>query len=136
VGARLTGWPGEILGISIDQVPDAQEQDENSKYVQHMLRISNEALHHLGSEARLSAADFNLNYDYLQDGYGVVGDYDRVGVRTLANHGIIAGPVYSGRAFGGLLDLIAKGVIPTDGKTLFWHTGGAAELECYKDDLL
>jgi 1-aminocyclopropane-1-carboxylate deaminase/D-cysteine desulfhydrase-like pyridoxal-dependent ACC family enzyme len=59
-----------------------------------------------------------------------------MGVLTLANHGILAGPVYSGRAFGALMDLIAKGGIPDDGKTLFWHTGGAGELECYKDDLL
>ena len=92
-------------------------------------------LEFLDSETRLSSADFHLNYDYLQNGYGVVGDYDRNGVRTLANHGIISGPVYSGRAFGALLDLMAKGSIPCDGKTLFWHTGGAGELDFYKHDL-
>ena len=135
LGAKLAGWQGEILGISIDQVPDADEPEPTLKYVHHMVTIANEALASLDSHTRLSAADFNLNYDYLQEGYGVVGDYDRVGVRTLANHGIIAGPVYSGRAFGALMDLISKGAIPGDGKTLFWHTGGAGELDFYKDDL-
>lgn len=135
LGAKLAGWSGEILGISIDQVPDSEEPNVALKYVQHMVRIANDALATLEARTRLSATDFNLNYDYLQGGYGVVGDYDRIGVMTLANHGIIAGPVYSGRAFGALLDLMAKGVIPADGKTLFWHTGGAGELDFYKDDL-
>jgi D-cysteine desulfhydrase len=136
LGARLAGWHGEILGISIDQVPDSEEPDEARKYVNHMVRIANQALAHLDSRIRLSATDFSLNYDYLQEGYGVVGDYDRIGVGTLANHGILAGPVYSGRAFGALVDLTAKGVLPADGRTLFWHTGGAGEIDFYKDDLL
>jgi D-cysteine desulfhydrase len=136
LGARLTEWPGEILGISIDQVPDDQEPSESLKYVRHMMATANEGLARLTSTARVSASDFQLNYDYLQDGYGVVGDYDRVGVMTLANHGILAGPVYAGRAFGAAVDLMAKGTIPSDGRTLFWHTGGAGELEFYRDDLL
>lgn len=136
VGARLAGWSGQVLGISVDQRPDADEPDESQQYVRHMVTISNEALARLGATARVSASDFQLNYDYLQGGYGVVGDYDRMGVCTLANHGILAGPVYSGRAFGGLLDLMGKGAIPSDGRTLFWHTGGAGELEIYKETLL
>lgn len=135
MGATLVGWPGEILGISIDQVPDDQEPNASQKYVRHMTTIANEALKCLGSGGRLSAADFRLNYDYLQGGYGVVGDYDRVGVKTLANHGLIAGPVYAGRAFGALLDLMARGTIPADGRTLFWHTGGAGEIEFYNKEL-
>jgi L-cysteate sulfo-lyase len=135
LGAKLRNWHGEILGISIDQVPDEQESNPQLKYVKHMVDISNQALEKLGSRISLSASDFNVNYDYLQDGYGVVGDYDRIGVRTLSNHGILSGPVYSGRAFGALLDLISKGVIPDDGQTLFWHTGGAGEIEVYKDEI-
>jgi len=135
LGAKLAGWQGEILGISIDQVPDSDEPNHQLRYVNHMVTIANDALASLGSNTRLSPKDFNLNYDYLQHGYGVVGDYDRIGVRTLANHGIIAGPVYSGRAFGALIDLMSKAAIPVDGLTLFWHTGGAGELDFYKDDL-
>lgn len=135
LGAILGGWRGEILGISVDQIPDADEPNEDRKFVEHMVRIANKALDCLNSRTRLSAEDFKVNYDYLQDGYGVVGDYDRIGVGTLANHGIIAGPVYSGRAFGALIDLMAKEAIPPDETTLFWHTGGSGELEFYKDDL-
>ena len=135
VGAKLAGWRGEILGISIDQVPDADEPHYDLKYVTHMVMIANQALERLNAGCRVSATDFNVSYDYLQEGYGVVGDYDRIGVRTLANHGILAGPVYSGRAFGALIDMMSKKSIPTDGKTLFWHTGGAGEIDVYKEDL-
>lgn len=135
VGARLAGWEGEIIGISIDQIPDVDEPDTRLKYVGHMSTIANQALEHLGAPTRVVSTDFKVNYDYLQDGYGVVGDYDRIGVITLANHGIIAGPVYSGRAFGAFLDLLSEGAIPDDGKTIFWHTGGAGELDVYKDDI-
>lgn len=135
VGAKLSGWTGEILGISIDQLPDVDEPNPKDKYVKHMVDISNRALEVIGSTLRLSPSDFKVNYNYLQDGYGVVGDYDRLGVKTLANHGIISGPVYSGRAFGALIDLMSKKIIPDDGKTLFWHTGGAGEIDVYKNDL-
>lgn len=135
VGAKLAGWKGEILGISIDQLPDDDEPNPKDQYVKHMVEISNRALEVIGSTIRLSLSDFEVNYNYLQDGYGVVGDYDRLGVKTLANHGIISGPVYSGRAFGALIDLMSKKIIPDDGKTLFWHTGGAGEIDVYKDDL-
>lgn len=135
VGAKLARWSGDIIGISIDQVPDNDEPDPNLKYVKHMVDISNEALEKLNSIQRVTTDDFRLHYGYLQDGYGIVGDYDRIGVMTLANHGILAGPVYSGRAFGAYIDLLAKGELPDDGKTLFWHTGGAGEIDVYRQEL-
>ncbi len=135
LGAALAEWRGEILGISIDQIPDDKETSPESGFVSHMCRIANDAVDYLGLNLRFDASHFNLNVNYLQGGYGIVGDYDIIGVRTLANHGIIAGPVYSGRAFGALLDLLAAGSLPCDGATLFWHTGGAGELDFYKDDL-
>lgn len=135
VGAKLAEWKGDILGISIDQVPDKEESNIKLKYVEHMIQIANQALEALNASIRVSSSDFKINYDYLQNGYGVVGEFDKIGVNTLANHGIIAGPVYSGRAFGAFIDLISKGIIPDDGKTIFWHTGGAGELDVYKNDL-
>jgi D-cysteine desulfhydrase len=37
-------------------------------------------------------------------------------------------PVYTGRAFGGLLDMIRRGKFRNDETVLFWHTGGTAGL--------
>jgi D-cysteine desulfhydrase len=135
VGARLAGWTGEIIGISIDQVPDEEEFNQELKYVAFMVDIANSALEHLGLDLRVTYKDFAVNYDYLQDGYGVVGKFDRLGVFTLANHGILSGPVYSGRAFGALIDLVKNKRIKSEDTVLFWHTGGVGELDVYRDDL-
>jgi 1-aminocyclopropane-1-carboxylate deaminase/D-cysteine desulfhydrase-like pyridoxal-dependent ACC family enzyme len=44
--------------------------------------------------------------------------------------------VYTGRAFGGLLDLIDRGAIARDERVLFWHTGGTAGLFGYAQDVI
>ena len=36
--------------------------------------------------------------------------------------------VYSGKAFGGLLDHIERGIVPQGSTVVFWHTGGATAL--------
>jgi 1-aminocyclopropane-1-carboxylate deaminase/D-cysteine desulfhydrase-like pyridoxal-dependent ACC family enzyme len=49
--------------------------------------------------------------------------------------GILLDPVYTGRAAGGMLDLIYSGEFSSDETILFWHTGGTPTLFAY-DDLL
>jgi D-cysteine desulfhydrase len=71
-------------------------------------------------------------YGYKGEGYGVVGDLEREAIRLMARtEGIILDPVYTGRAFGALLDLIRRGRFAREEKVLFWHTGGAPALFAY-----
>ena len=42
--------------------------------------------------------------------------------------GILLDPVYTGRAAGGLVELIMSGFFPQGSSLLFWHTGGAPAL--------
>jgi D-cysteine desulfhydrase len=59
----------------------------------------------------------------------VVGDLEREAIHTVARaEGLLLDPVYTGRAFGGLLDLIRRGVFSPEERVLFWHTGGTAGL--------
>jgi 1-aminocyclopropane-1-carboxylate deaminase/D-cysteine desulfhydrase-like pyridoxal-dependent ACC family enzyme len=44
-------------------------------------------------------------------------------------------PVYSGKAFAGLLDLVRHGYFDTSERILFLHTGGAPGLFAYSDCL-
>jgi hypothetical protein len=58
---------------------------------------------------------------------------------AFARHeGILLDPVYTGRAAGGMLDLIRRGVFPSDARILFWHTGGQPALfaEPYRSELV
>ncbi|MFX9185031.1 pyridoxal-phosphate dependent enzyme, partial [Acinetobacter baumannii] len=69
----------------------------------------------------LTQVDFRL--DYVGPGYGVPSEQGESARRWLAStEGIVLDPVYTGKAFAGLLDLVSKGEV--SGKVLFWHTGG------------
>ena len=63
----------------------------------------------------------------------------RAGTRGNSFHGawegIVLDPVYAGRAFGALLDLIRKGVFKRGETVLFWHTGGPPALFAYAKEL-
>ena len=53
-------------------------------------------------------------------------------MRQVASHeGLLLDPVYTGKAFAGLLDGIAKGAFEGDGPVLFLHTGGSPALFAY-----
>jgi D-cysteine desulfhydrase len=81
--------------------------------------------------------DFLVVEDYLGAGYGVVGDLEREAIRLAAHlEGLILDPVYTGRAMGGLIDIVRRGVIGPDETVLFWHTGGTPALFAYVDALV
>jgi D-cysteine desulfhydrase len=83
-------------------------------------------------EVSLAPEDFAVKDDYVGDGYGVVGELEREAISTLGRtEGLLLDPVYTGRAFGGLLDMIRGGAFRRDEKVLFWHTGGAGGLFGY-----
>ena len=88
-------------------------------------------------QERFTANDFKVVRGYAEAGYGVVGHLEREAIRTLARaEGILLDPVYTGRAFGGLLDLIRQKIIGANEMILFWHTGGAPALFAYVKDLM
>ena len=87
-------------------------------------------------EARYHSSDVVLKTEYLGAGYGVVGDLERRAIRLMAEcEGILLDPVYTGRAFGALVDLIHRGHFHSDEDVIFWHTGGAPALFSYAETL-
>ena len=47
---------------------------------------------------------------------------------------ILLDPVYTGKAFAGLLDGLKRGAVPGNGPLLFLHTGGSPALFAYKQN--
>lgn len=129
VGARALGYKGRILGISIEPRAEA---------LRHTLAgLAAATADHLGLGLAFAPADFVVNDDYLGGGYGVVGELEREAMRTLARaEGVLLDPVYTGRAFGGLLALIRRGAWGPGERVLFWHTGGTAGLFGYGEQVL
>ncbi|MNI99955.1 D-cysteine desulfhydrase [compost metagenome] len=53
-------------------------------------------------------------------------------VKLAASHeGLLLDPVYTGKAFAGLLDGIARNAFDGNGPVLFLHTGGSPALFAY-----
>jgi len=124
LGAKLTGFKGDVLGISIDQTKTGPDP-----FLPVLTNIANSTAERIGVDIRMAEADFSLNCDYLGAGYGMPGELEFNAIRDLSLHeGILLGPVYTARAMGGLLDLIYKGYFAKDQKVVFWHTGGTPEL--------
>ncbi|HEC36360.1 MAG TPA: D-cysteine desulfhydrase family protein [Anaerolineae bacterium] len=121
VAARARGYDGRILGISVDLRADA---------LRHILTdLATGTAEHLGLRLAFAPEDFIVEEGYLGGGYGVVSDLEREAIRTAARtEGLLLDPVYTGRAFGGLLDLIRRGGFSPEERVLFWHTGGTAGL--------
>jgi 1-aminocyclopropane-1-carboxylate deaminase/D-cysteine desulfhydrase-like pyridoxal-dependent ACC family enzyme len=83
----------------------------------------------LGEDLTFSPEDIRVNADYLGGGYGVVSETEQEAIRLFArNEGILLDPVYTGRAAGGMIDLIRRGFFSSDETVLFWHTGGIPAL--------
>lgn len=79
----------------------------------------------LGIRREFVPEDTVLDTRYDSAGYGVVTDGERRAMRELArSEGILLDPVYTGRAFHGMLDSLESGKLRPGSKLLFWHTGG------------
>ena len=129
VGAKATRYTGQVLGISVDE----KREDLQTKAA----RLATETAAHLGQIMKFTPGDIHVNADYLGAGYAVLGEPEREAIRLAAQtEGLLLDPVYTGRAFAGMMDLIRKGTIRHDETVLFWHTGGTPALFAYADDLV
>ncbi|PKO22596.1 MAG: D-cysteine desulfhydrase family protein [Chloroflexi bacterium HGW-Chloroflexi-1] len=128
-GAWALGWDVSILGISVDE----QAADLQAKVAE----LATATAAHLRRPHVFAADEIRVNADYLGRGYGVMGDLEREAITLLARtEAVLLDPVYTGRAFGGLLDMIRRGAFDPGQNVLFWHTGGAPALYAYADELL
>src|SRR5438445_3389315 len=132
LGARIARFSGKLYGLSI-----GKNEPEHLEYEGGVAQIVNECAAYIGSEVRLAQTDIKVVYGYMGQGYGVVGELEREAIRLMArSEGIVLDTVYTGRAFGTLLDLIRKGVFKSGETVLFWHTGGAPALFAYAQEVL
>jgi len=121
VGAELFGFEGKVLGISVD---------ENSQVMQTRVKdLSDHTFQFLAEKKSIPIEKILVNDDYLGKGYGELGEIEIEAIRLFAKkEGLLVDPVYTGRAAGGMLDLIRKGFFAKGERVLFWHTGGTPAL--------
>ncbi|HWA82656.1 MAG TPA: D-cysteine desulfhydrase family protein [Fimbriimonadaceae bacterium] len=108
------GTQTNVLGIACDPEPDLAD-DFQALY---------EKLEALTGQSRpMRRADWRLDFRFVGPGYGIPSEAGRQAIRLMArSEGIFLDPIYSGKAFAGLLALAEAGEL--GGRVLFWHTGG------------
>lgn len=117
-----------VLGICVS----ARKEEQEAK----VLALAERTAAHLGAPGVVRREQIVANSDYVGEGYGLPTDGMREAVKLLAGkEGILLDPVYTGKAFAGLIDHIRKGFFPEDSDVVFLHTGGIAGLFGYADSL-
>lgn len=85
----------------------------------------------LGRDA-VQAGDVVLDTRYNRGTHRGWDEMAEAGVRELGRtEGIVADPIYSGRALGAILDMAARGELNDKNDVLFVHTGGQAALGAF-----
>ncbi len=131
LGARMFGFKGRVLGISIDE--------PEQKLKEHVAALATQTADFLGEKMAFESSDIEVNANYLGGGYGVMAAPEREAIELFArSEGILLDPVYTGRAAAGMIDLIRCRYFPEDANLLFWHTGGSPALfaDAYRTDLV
>lgn len=119
LGQAISGWDGQITGISVD-VPE-KELAQN--------------VHTLASEAG-AMMNVPVNPDlvhtdgrYIGEGYGIPTEACKDAIKRFASReGIFLDNVYTGKSASGFLDYCKKGIIRPGEPALFLHTGGNIQL--------
>lgn len=124
LGKYYYGLRAKILGIAVER-RDFRPLVED---------LFSQSVGMLGMEMKMEKGDFMINLDYVGPGYGYFDEATASAIRYFARQeGILMGPVYTGKAGAGLLDLLEQGFFPPGSKILFIHTGGTPELFAWNE---
>jgi 1-aminocyclopropane-1-carboxylate deaminase/D-cysteine desulfhydrase-like pyridoxal-dependent ACC family enzyme len=74
---------------------------------------------------------------YVGKAYGAPSEGGVAAIRRLAStEGLLLDPVYTAKAFAGMLDLVERGELGAEDPVIFLHTGGLPALFAFGDALL
>lgn len=127
VGAKALGVDVRILGIS-------PSPHDNAKKNAELAEVANEVCRMMGLDLEFAADHIESFGEYAGEGYGVLTEGSQEAVQLCArSEGLLLDPVYSGKAFSGLKDHIAKGMWTRNQSVVFVHTGGTPALFAYEE---
>ena len=128
----------EKYGLTAELVPVKIDKDETYglELEEAILKIVGEGSKLLNIKRKFKLEDITVNKDYNKAAYGELTENERTAIRFLAEkEGIMLDPVYTGRAFFGMMDCLKNRKIKQGTNVLFWHTGGLPALFSYADEL-
>jgi D-cysteine desulfhydrase len=128
LGCQYFKYPGKIHGIAVcDDIP---------YFTTELNRIQQEFETHYNISLDLSDSEQVMDDNYVGIGYALNTEDELRTLKKLAEtEGLILDPVYTLKAFIGMIDHIQKGIIKPGEKVLFLHTGGHYGLFPKSDEL-
>jgi len=124
LGLELYNLNAKLMPIKIDK-----DETQNLDMEAEVLEIVTQGTKLLNMDREYTIDEMTLNKNYNQAAYGVLTDKEKTAINKLAKvEGILLDPVYTGRAFYGMLDCLNEKKIKPGSNVLFWHTGGLPAL--------
>ena len=118
LGAKLFMPEARVTGMMVDTDP----------FEEITVRLMREAAVLLGEDMAIGRDDFDLR-DMCGPGYAIPSEEGNAAVAMMAeNEGIFLDPVYTGKAFAGLVAMAKEGAFKPGERVLFLHSGGAGGL--------
>ncbi len=131
LGMEMHGLNSKLMPVGIDK-----EELGAIKLEEKILAILKEAEKTLELNTNFKLEDTPLLRDFYDAGYGIVTENEKTAIKTLAQtEGIILDPVYTGRAFFGMMHFLQQKMLKKGSNVLFWHTGGLPANFEYADQL-
>ena len=128
-GVKAFNYPTTVIGYTV--VRPIQET------LPITLDIANKGLQLFAPALAITSEDIILDDNYLGDGYGIPSIAMQEAVQLMAQtEGLLLDPVYTGKAFAGVLSDIRSGKFRPSDKLLFIMTGGSVGLHAYKNSLV
>ncbi|VVP91700.1 D-cysteine desulfhydrase [Pseudomonas fluorescens] len=124
----------QLLGRGTSIVKSYSVLSDRDTSAASTLQLTRDALTLLGSSAIVQPEEIVIDGSQLGDGYGLPTQAMQDAVRLMAQaEGLLIDPVYSGKAFAGLLADLGQGRFRSGDNVLFVMTGGTPGLYAYRE---
>jgi L-cysteate sulfo-lyase len=113
-----------VLGVSVN-APAADHRRRILEKIRHTAEL-------LGTPATVGDAEVDVTEAYIGPGYGIptAAGLDAM-VQAAQAEGLLLDPVYTGKAWAGMCDMVRRGAIGPRDTVVFLHTGGAPNTFLY-----
>jgi D-cysteine desulfhydrase len=118
-------WPTtEVVGIAVtgSAVP----------FSERIAAMANAGAALLDLKKRWTGTDIRIENDYIGPGYSIPSEAGNAAIKLAGNReGMLLDPVYTGKAFAGIMGCVENGSIAKSSSVLFVHCGGSPALFPY-----